>query len=90
MHVRNLEDLIVLICSSERSSRLGLSIPSGIVSSSEMSTGLVCPFRLALWKKKNFSLQVPDKAYLGPDEVIPKELYVCLGRPKGLQYGKDT
>ena len=29
-------------------------------------------------------------AYLGPNRVILDELYVCLGRPKGLEFGKDT
>ena len=52
--------------------------------------GSVCPFCLALWKKESFSLLVPDGAYLGPDEVIPDELYVCSERPKGLKSGKDT
>ena len=61
-----------------------------MVSSFEKSVGLICPFHLALWKKENFSLQVSDGAYLCVDEVIPNELYVCLGRPKGLESRKDT
>ena len=89
-HVKNHEDVIVLICLSGRSNRLGLSIPSSMVSSFERSVGLVCPFHLELWKNENFSLQVSDRAYLSLDEVIPNELYVCLGRPKGLESKKYT
>ena len=37
-HVRNLEDLIVLIYPSERSSKLGLSISSGIVEKEKLLT----------------------------------------------------
>ena len=51
---------------------------------------MVCLFHLALWKKENFSLLVLDKAYLGSNEVIQDDLYVCLGWPKGLEFGKDT
>ena len=32
---------------------------------------------------------MPDKAHLNPNGVIPKGLYVCPGRPKGLESGKD-
>lgn len=32
----------------------------------------------------------PDKAYLSPDISILDELFVYLGRPKGLEFGKDT
>ena len=38
MHVRNFEDLIGLICQSEMSSRLDLSIPSGIVEEEKLLT----------------------------------------------------
>ena len=88
-HVRNPEDLTGLICPSKRSSRLGLSIPSSIVGPSERLANLVCPFCLALWKKENFSLLVPNEAYLGPDGVILDGLYVYPGRPKGLESRKD-
>ena len=37
-HVRNFEDLIGLICQSEMSSRLDLSIPSGIVEEEKLLT----------------------------------------------------
>ena len=84
MHVRNPEDLTELICPSERFSRFSLSISSDIVSPSEKSVDLVCLFRLVLWKKENFSLLVPDGAYLGPNGVSPEGLYVCPNRPKGL------
>ena len=67
-HVRNTEDLAGLICPSDRSNRLGLSISSGIVSPPKRSASLVCPFYLALWNNENFSLMVPDGVYLGPDE----------------------
>ena len=90
MHVRNPEDLTELICPSERFSRFSLSISSDIVSPSEKSVDLVCLFRLVLWKKENFSLLVPDGAYLGPNEVIPEGLYVCPSQPKGLEYGNAT
>nr|CAN71780.1 hypothetical protein VITISV_028675 [Vitis vinifera] len=73
-----------------RSNRLDLPIPSGIVGPSKRLTSLICPFRLALWKKENFSLLVLDGAHLDPNGVIPDELYVCPGRPKGLKSGKDT
>ena len=53
-------------------------------------TSLVCPFRLALWKKENFSLLVLDEAYLGPDRVILNGLYVCPSQPKCLESGNDT
>ena len=33
---------------------------------------------------------MPGGAYFGLGGVIPNKLYVCLGRPKGLEYGKDT
>ena len=51
---------------------------------------MVCLFHLALWKKENFSLLVSGGAYLGSDGVIQDDLYICLGRPKGLKFGKDT
>ena len=54
-HAKNLEDLTKLIFLSKRSNRFGLSISSSIVSPSERSIGLVCPFHLALWKKENFT-----------------------------------
>ena len=89
-YVKNPEDWIGLIFLSKRSSRLGLSIMSDIVSPFERSANLVCSFRLTLWKKENFSLLVLDGTYLGPDGVIVDELYVCPGQPKGLESGKDT
>ncbi|RVW31640.1 hypothetical protein CK203_092702 [Vitis vinifera] len=64
-HVRNLEDLTGLICPFERSNRLGLSIPSSIVS----QLGLSNPFYIV--EEENFSLLVLDGAYLDPDGVIP-------------------
>ena len=71
-----------LIFPSKRSSQLGQSIPYGIVSPSTRSINLVYPFRLALWKKENFSLLVLD-------EVIPNGLYVGLSQPKSLEFRKD-
>ena len=61
-HVRNPEDFIELIYPSERSNRLDLSISSGIISLSERPISLLCPFRLALWKKENFLLLMPEGA----------------------------
>ena len=90
MYVINLEDLNGLVCPSERSSRLGQSILFGIMSPFERSVGLVCPFRLTLWKKENFSFLVSGGACLGPDGVILDGLYAGLGRPKGLEFKKDT
>ena len=43
-----------------------------------MSVDLFCLFRMALWKKEDFSLLVSDRVYLGPDGV---------GRPKVLSLG---
>ena len=86
-HARNPEDLIGWICPFDRSSRLDLSISSGITDQSKMSVGLVCLFHLTLWKKENFSLLVPNGAYLGSNEVTPDGLYVCLGQSKGLEFG---
>ena len=74
---------------SDRFSWLDLSIPSGIVGLYERSIDLVYPFHMTLWKKESFSLLVLDEAHLGPDGVIQNELYVCLRRPKGLEFGKD-
>ena len=56
----------------------------------ERLVGFVCPFHLALWEKETFSLQVPDEAYFGLDGVILDGLYAGLGRPKGLEFEKDT
>lgn len=72
-------DLTGLICPSDKSNRLGLSIPSDIVSPFEMSTDLVCSFCLML-----------DRAYLGPDGVIPYKFYVCPDQLKSFDFGKDT
>ena len=89
-HVRNFKDLTGWICSFDRSSWLGLSIPSGIVGPSKRSIGLVCLFHLVLWKKENFSLLIPNGVHLGPNGVIPNKLCVCPRRPKGLECGNDT
>ena len=70
MHARNLKDLTALICPSDRSTWLGLSISSGTVSLSKRLADLAFPFHLTLWEKENFSLLVLDKAYFGPDGVI--------------------
>ena len=53
-HVINPEDLSGWICPSDRSSRLGLSIPSGIVGPFKRLVSLVYPFHLALWKTSHF------------------------------------
>ena len=58
MHAKNPEDLTEWICLSDRFSQLGLSIMSGIVGLSKRPTGLVCPFRLALWKKESFNFKI--------------------------------
>ena len=60
-------------------------------------TRLICPpdrsSRLSLSIPSDIveegKLLVPDKAYFGPNGVIPDGLYVCLGWPKGLESRKD-
>ena len=56
-HVINPEDLTGWICPSDRSSRLGLSIPSSIIGPFKRLVSLVCPFHLALWKTSHFWCQ---------------------------------
>ena len=86
-HVRNTENLAGLICPSDRSNRLGLSISSGIVSPPKRSASLVCPFYLALWNNENFSLMVLDGVYLGPDEWSQTSYMFALIDQKVLSMG---
>ena len=86
-HVRNTENLAGLICPSDRSNRLGLSISSGIVSPPKRPASLVYPFYLALWNNENFSLMVPDGVYLSPDEWSQTSYMFALIGQKVLSMG---
>lgn len=62
----------------------------GWIFQSEIPASPDCGFYLALWKKGKLSLLVPDGTCLGLNEVNPDGLHVCLDRPRGLKFEKDT
>ena len=61
-YVRNPDDLTRLICSSEMSSQLDLSIPSGI-----LGVQLAC---LAMWKKETSHFWCQSSRRGGPRQIM--------------------